>query len=249
MRKVIIAGNWKMNKTPQEALDFVNELNEKQLDEQVAVILCAPYLALSEMKKAAQHSIKIFSENVHQEASGAYTGEISIDMLKSIDITGSIIGHSERRKYFNESDEIVNQKVQAAVKNDLFAIICVGETLEQREANQHKEIVSEQVQAALNGICSDDLKKVCIAYEPVWAIGTGKSASDDDAQEMCAFIRQQINKSYDHEQAEAMRILYGGSVKPSNVKGLMAQDDIDGALVGGASLEVDSFTELVNYNK
>lgn len=247
MRKPIIAGNWKMNKTPQEAVAFIKDLNEKTLDHNVEVVVCAPYLCLESMKKEAKDQIKVYSENVHYETSGAYTGEISTQMLASIGITGTIIGHSERRKYFNETDEVVSQKVKKCIEDSFFSIVCVGELLEEREANEHQAVVAKQVEGALVGVEEKDLQTLCIAYEPVWAIGTGKTASDEDAQAMCKFIRSEVEKLYSKDAADQLRILYGGSVKPSNVKGLMSQEDIDGALVGGASLEVDSFTELVNF--
>ncbi len=249
MRRPIIAGNWKMNKTKSEAIAFVNELKGKELDKSVETIICANITALEELKKLEQESMYIIAQNFNDHESGAYTGETSLDMLKDIGISGSLIGHSERRSYYNETDEVVNTKVKLANEHGFEAIVCVGELLEEREAGKQNDVVKEQVVKAFEGIDVASMKNFVIAYEPVWAIGTGKTASSQDAEDMAAFIRNVIKDLYGDDTASKIRILYGGSVKEANVKDIMAMENIDGALVGGASLKVDSFEKLINYKK
>lgn len=247
MRVPIIAGNWKMNTTIKEGLELVEEIKRAKLNEDVEVVLCVPFTSLLEIKKSLKGTnIKLGAQNMHWEDSGAYTGEISPLMLKDIGVDYCIIGHSERRQYFNETDITVNRKIKAALKHSIKPIVCVGETLEQRENNMEKEVVKTQVLAALEGIEKDDLENIVIAYEPVWAIGTGKTASADDANKMIGFIRDVIGQKYGDEK-EKIRIQYGGSVKPNNIKELMEKEEIDGALVGGASLKAAEFTEIINF--
>ncbi|HAM81596.1 triose-phosphate isomerase [Ornithinibacillus bavariensis] len=247
MRKNIIAGNWKMNKTLAEATQFVTEVKNKiPATDQVEAIVCAPFPYLASLVEQAKGSnVKISAQNMHFEDNGAFTGEVSPVMLKDIGVSHVVLGHSERREYFAETDETVNKKAHAAFNHGLTPIICVGETLEQREANETKSLVGEQVKKALEGLSKDQVTQSIIAYEPIWAIGTGKTASSEDANEVCAHIRQVVKELTDAATAEAVIIQYGGSVKPSNVDELLAQSDIDGALVGGASLEADSFLQLV----
>ncbi|GIO26357.1 triose-phosphate isomerase [Ornithinibacillus bavariensis] len=247
MRKNIIAGNWKMNKTLAEATQFVAEVKNKiPATDQVEAIVCAPFPYLASLVEQAKGSnVKISAQNMHFEDNGAFTGEVSPVMLKDIGVSHVVLGHSERREYFAETDETVNKKAHAAFNHGLTPIICVGETLEQREANETKSLVGEQVRKALEGLSKDQVTQSIIAYEPIWAIGTGKTASSEDANEVCAHIRQVVKELTDAATAEAVIIQYGGSVKPSNVDELLAQSDIDGALVGGASLEADSFLQLV----
>lgn len=248
MRKPIIAGNWKMNNTNKEALQLVESIKEISLNKDVEAVLCVPFTALQEVKKLiVDTDIKLGAQNMHWEESGAYTGEISPLMLKEIGIDYCIIGHSERRQYYNETDETVNNKLKSSLTHGISPIICVGETLEEREANKEKEIVKIQIIKAFEGINADDIKNIVIAYEPIWAIGTGRTASSDDANAMCAFIRDTIGEIYSEEEKNIIRIQYGGSVKPSNVKELMEKSDIDGALVGGASLKADDFVKLINF--
>ncbi|MFC7394565.1 triose-phosphate isomerase [Scopulibacillus cellulosilyticus] len=247
MRKPIIAGNWKMNLTLSEAHDFVTEV--KRLvppEDTVDSVICAPALFLDKLIEDTQgKELKIGAQNMHFEESGAYTGEISPVMLKDIGVSYVILGHSERRAMFAETNETVNKKVHAAFKHQLIPIICVGETLEERENGDTKSLVKEQVSKAFEGISADQAQTAVIAYEPVWAIGTGKSASVEDANEVCRFIRQTLVELYDQATADAVRIQYGGSVKPENIKTFMAESDIDGALVGGASLKPESFLQLL----
>ncbi len=248
MRKPIIAGNWKMNKTISESLELIEALKAQKFDEGVEVVLAVPFTSLSEAKKALEGTgIKLAAQNMHWEEQGAFTGEISPLMLKEIGVDYCIIGHSERRQYFNESDERVNKKVKSALKHKIRPIICVGETLEEREGGQAEKIVKEQVLKALEGIDKGDIEEIVIAYEPIWAIGTGKTASSDDANNMCRLIREVIGNKYDDTTKEKIRIQYGGSVKPSNIKELMEKEEIDGALVGGASLVAEDFIKIVNY--
>ena len=248
MRKPIIAGNWKMNNTNKEALLLVEAIKKITLNKDVEAVLCVPFTALQEVKKLIiDTDIKLGAQNMHWEESGAYTGEISPLMLKDIGIDYCIIGHSERRQYYNETDETVNKKLKAALIHEILPIICVGETLEEREANKAEEIVKLQIIKAFEGINANDIKNIVIAYEPIWAIGTGKTASSDDANTMCGFIRDTIGGIYSEVEKNIIRIQYGGSVKPSNVKELMEKSDIDGALVGGASLKADDLVKLINY--
>jgi triosephosphate isomerase (TIM) len=247
MRKNVIAGNWKMNKTLSEATQFVDEvINKIPATEQVEAIVCAPFPYLATLvEKTKGTNLKISAQNMHFEDNGAFTGEVSPAMLTDIGVTHVVLGHSERREYFAETDETVNKKAHAAFNHGLTPIICVGETLEQREANEMKSLVGGQVTKALEGLTKEQVASSIIAYEPIWAIGTGKTASSEEANEVCTHIRQVVKELTDDATAEAVIIQYGGSVKPSNVNELLAQSDIDGALVGGASLEADSFLQLV----
>ena len=245
MRKPIMAGNWKMFKTEAEAVDFAKKIKPLVADvHDRTALICAPYPALSKVWDELNNSnVALGAENLFWEDEGAFTGEVSAPMLKAVGCTYVIIGHSERREYFGETDETVNKKLKTALKHSMFAIVCVGEKLEQREDGSTFKVIEKQVKGALKDISDDQFDNIVIAYEPVWAIGTGKTASPDQAQEIHAFIRKLLPKAV----ADKVRILYGGSVKPANVKELMAKPDIDGGLVGGASLKVDSFSALVKY--
>lgn len=248
MRIPIIAGNWKMNNTISESLALIDGIKSNKLDEEVEKVVAVPFTSLSEVKKALEGTdIKLAAQNMHWEDSGAYTGEVSPLMLKEIGTDYCIIGHSERRQYFNEIDESVNKKIKSALKHGIKPIVCVGETLEERESGKEEIVVKEQVLKALEGVDKEDIKNIVIAYEPIWAIGTGKTASSDDANHMCGFIRKTIGDKYDENTKESVRIQYGGSVKPSTIKELMSKEEIDGALVGGASLVAGDFVKLVNY--
>lgn len=247
MRKPIIAGNWKMHKTIAEALEFVNDVKDKVDNDNVEAVICAPFTLLKDLKEATKGTnIKIGAQNMHFEEKGAFTGEISPLMLKELDMDYVVIGHSERRQYFNETNETVNKKVLKALEVGIDPILCVGETLEEREAGNTKDVCKVQVEKALENVSKEDLAKVVIAYEPVWAIGTGKTATSEDANDVIAYIREVVANLY-KELANEVRIQYGGSVKPSNVAEIMNQSDIDGALVGGASLEANDYVELVNF--
>ena len=247
MRKPIIAGNWKMHKTIKEALEFVNEVKDKVNSDKVEAVICAPFTLLKDLKEATKGTnIKIGAQNMHFEEKGAFTGEVSPLMLKEIDMDYVVIGHSERRQYFNETDETVNKKVLKALEVGIDPILCVGETLEQREAGKTKDVSKVQVEKALENVLKDDLAKVVVAYEPIWAIGTGKTATAEDANDVISYIREVIKGLYG-ELANEVRIQYGGSVKPSNVAEIMGQSDIDGALVGGASLASNDYLDLVNF--
>ena len=247
MRRKVIAGNWKMNMLPGEAIEFITELEPLVKDTKNEVILCVPYTDLFYALLTAQNTnIKIGAQNMHFEEKGAFTGEISPLMLKELDMDYVVIGHSERRQYFNETDETVNKKVLKALEVGIDPILCVGETLEEREAGNTKDVCKVQVEKALENVSKEDLAKVVIAYEPVWAIGTGKTATSEDANDVIAYIREVVANLYG-ELANEVRIQYGGSVKPSNVAEIMNQSDIDGALVGGASLEANDYVELVNF--
>ena len=247
MRKPILAGNWKMHKTIAEALEFVNEVKDRVNNDKVEAVICAPFTLLKDLKQATKGTnIKIGAQNMHFEEKGAFTGEISPLMLKELDMDYVVIGHSERRQYFNETDETVNKKVLKALEVGIDPILCVGETLEEREAGNTKDVCKVQVEKALENVSKEDLAKVVIAYEPVWAIGTGKTATSEDANDVIAYIREVVANLYG-ELANEVRIQYGGSVKPSNVAEIMNQSDIDGALVGGASLEANDYVELVNF--
>ena len=248
MRKPIIAGNWKMNKTIREASEIISEIKKETLSPDVETVLCVPYLSIESAKKSVEGTdIKIGAQNMHWAENGAYTGEISPLMLKELQVDYVIIGHSERRQFFNETDETVNKKVLSAIDHKILPIVCVGETLEQREAGIHKELVKNQVTAALKNIEKNLAERVVLAYEPIWAIGTGKTASSIQADEMCGLIRETLKEIYDEDTAESIRIQYGGSVKPDNVSELMSMENIDGALVGGASLKSSDFVKLINY--
>lgn len=247
MRKKIIAGNWKMNKVLSEANQFVEDIKNKiPANEYVEAIVCAPFPFLpSLVEKANGSRVKIGAQNMHFEENGAFTGEVSPVMLNDLGVTHVVLGHSERREYFAETDETVNKKVHAAFKHGLTPIVCVGETLEQREANETMSHVEKQVQNGLAGLTEEQVAQTIVAYEPIWAIGTGKTATSEQANEVCAHIRHVVKNMTSEPTAEKVVIQYGGSVKPANVEELLAQSDIDGALVGGASLEAESFLQLV----
>lgn len=250
MRKKIIAGNWKMNMLPNEAIKFIEELAPMVKETQNEVVLCVPYTDLFYALLTVQGTnIKVGAQNMHFEESGAYTGEISGKMLKSIGVQYVIIGHSERRKYFAETDEIVNKKIKVAFENELIPILCVGETLEQRDAGKAEKIITKQTELAIEGLTEKQVKELIIAYEPIWAIGTGKTATKEDANEAIKAIRNKIAKIYGQTVADGVIIQYGGSVKSSNAKELFEMSDIDGGLVGGASLNPEEFAKIVNYNK
>ena len=247
MRKPIIAGNWKMHKTIADALEFVNDVKDRVKSNEVEAVICAPFTLLKDLKEATKGTdIKIGAQNMHFEEKGAFTGEISPLMLKELDMDYVIIGHSERRQYFNETNETVNKKVLKALEVKIDPILCVGETLEEREAGNTKNVCKIQVEKGLENVSKEDLGKVVIAYEPIWAIGTGKTATSEDANDVIAYIRQVVANLYG-DLANEVRIQYGGSVKPSNVAEIMNQSDIDGALVGGASLEANDYVQLVNF--
>lgn len=247
MRIPIIAGNWKMNKTIEEAIKLVEEIKSFGLDKDVEAVLCVPFTSLHAVKAATEGTdIKLGAQNMHWEENGAYTGEISPLMLKELGVDYVILGHSERRQYFNESDESVNKKMKSALKHQLKPIVCVGETLEEREDKREKDVVKEQIIKAFENIDIEEIEKIVIAYEPIWAIGTGKTASSQDASSMIEFIRETMGGIYGDEK-DKIRIQYGGSVKPDNVAELMSKDGIDGALVGGASLKAEDFVKLVNF--
>lgn len=250
MRKKVIAGNWKMNMLPNEAIEYMTELSALVKDTDNEVIICAPYTDLFYVLMHAQGTnIKIGAQNMHFEESGAYTGEVSGKMLKSIGVEYVIIGHSERRQYFAETDETVNKKIKAAFANDLKPIVCVGESLEQREAGKTEEIITTQTRLALDGLTNEQVKNTIIAYEPIWAIGTGKTATSEDANNSIKSIREEISKIYGKDVADCVIIQYGGSVKSTNAKELFTTSDIDGGLVGGASLKPEEFSKIVNYDK
>lgn len=248
MRKPIIAGNWKMNNNIEESLKLVEEIKAITLNKDVEAVLCVPFTDLKDVKKAIKNTdIKLAAQNMHWEENGAYTGEISPNMLNELGVDYVLIGHSERRQYFNETDETVNKKVISALVHDILPIICVGETLEERESNREKQIVKDQVTKALKDVDKNAIGKIVIAYEPIWAIGTGKTASSDQANEIIGFIREIIGDIYSQTEKQIIRIQYGGSVKPDNVAELMGKSDIDGALVGGASLKAEDFAKLINF--
>lgn len=248
MRRKVIAGNWKMNKSPADVEEFMSAFSTLVENTQNEVILCVPYIDLfTAIEKARGTDIKIGAQNMHYKDNGAFTGEISAKMLQDIGVEYVIIGHSERRQYYNETDETVNLKIKSALEHNLKPIVCVGETLEQREAGITNSFVSEQIRKAFDGIESSMLKNIIVAYEPIWAIGTGKTASSEDANDVCKCIREELKKMYANE-SENVIIQYGGSVKSSNARELFEMSDIDGGLVGGASLDADEFSKIVNYN-
>lgn len=248
MRKPVIAGNWKMNKDIKEATELINGLKDKVKDAKCEVIVCPPFIDLPAVVEAAKGTnIKVGAQNMHFEEQGAFTGEVSPLMLKSLGIEFVIIGHSERRQYFAETDETVNKKVHTAFKHGLIPIMCVGETLEQREQNKTFDIIENQIKKDLKGLEKDQVEKMIIAYEPIWAIGTGKTATSEDANDVIKFIREKVADMFGKDTADKVRIQYGGSVKSSTIKEQMAMSDIDGALVGGASLKVEEFAAIVNF--
>ncbi|MCK9535971.1 MAG: triose-phosphate isomerase [Bacilli bacterium] len=246
MRKPIIAGNWKMFKTRDEALQFVYSVVNKVPDiNKVDSVICAQFTVLRCLVKRQGSNLRIGAQNMHYEDEGAFTGEVSASMLRSINVSYVIIGHSERRAMFNETDETINRKLHKAFENELIPILCVGESLTERESGQTEQIIGRQLDLDLDGLSKDQIKNLVIAYEPIWAIGTGKTASSATANETCGFIRQYIGQMYDDETAATIRIQYGGSVKLNNIDELMNMPHIDGALIGGASLNSDDFVELV----
>ncbi|APC42082.1 triose-phosphate isomerase [Clostridium estertheticum] len=248
MRKGIIAGNWKMNKTVAQAVTLIEEMKPLVKDAKCDVVVCPTFLCLDAVIKATKGTnIKVGAQNMFYEESGAFTGEISPGMLEDIGVDYVIIGHSERRQYFNETDEAVNKKLKAAYSHNIIPILCVGETLSDREGNITEKVLASQVKLDLEGLIKEQVEKLVIAYEPIWAIGTGKTATADQANETIAFIRATVGAMFGSEVAEKVRIQYGGSVKPSTIKEQMAKSDIDGGLIGGASLKAQDFAGIVNY--
>lgn len=246
MGKYIIAGNWKMNKLPSETYDFVKEVVEATKGAECEVVCCTPYVCLAPAIEAAKGThVKIGAENLHFEDSGAYTGEVSADMLVDLGVDYVIIGHSERRAYNNETDETVNKKIVKALAKGLIPIVCVGESLEEREAGITMDLISIQIKKAFAGVSAEDAAKVVVAYEPIWAIGTGKTATDDQAEEVCGGIRNILASLYDEATAKAVTIQYGGSMNAKNCAGLLAKENIDGGLIGGASLKAPDFATIV----
>lgn len=246
MRKKVIIGNWKMFKNNSEAIKFIKEVDGKVTKNTNRIAgIAVPYTALAEVRKVAKNII-ISAQNCHFEEDGAFTGEISIPMLKDINIEYVVIGHSERRQMFLETNETVNLKAKALIKNNMTPVLCCGESLETYEKGDTNKFVSEQIEKALVGINKDDVKKIILAYEPIWAIGTGKVATPEIAQKVCQTIRNKVKDLYDQNTADEILIQYGGSVKPDNIKEILGQPDIDGALVGGASLDATSYLGLVN---
>ena len=246
-RKLIIAGNWKMNKSVAESAALVEDIKRELADcRDVDVVVCPPFTSLSVVGEAlTDTTIKLGAQNMHWEGDGAYTGEVSAHMLRTLYCHYAILGHSERRTYFGETSEIVNKKAKTALANNLIPIVCVGETLEERDGGRAEAIVKSQVEASLAGLSNEQLAKTVIAYEPVWAIGTGRTATPQQAQEMHAFIRSVLVDMADDKTARTVRIQYGGSMKPDNAAELLAQPDIDGGLIGGAALEARSFVQII----
>ncbi len=252
-RKTIIAGNWKMNKTPAEAKTLIEDMKQ-QLDKDVykycELVLCVPFTDLQSAIKAARGSkISIGAQNMHFEKSGAFTGEISADMLKEMGVKYVIIGHSERRQYFNETDIDCNKKIKVAIAAGIRPILCCGESLEEREQNATMEVVRKQIKIALRDVPAEDIKKVVIAYEPIWAIGTGKTATAEQAGEVCSAIRDCLRELYGARAARAITVQYGGSMNANNAEELLAQPDVDGGLIGGASLKAPDFVKIANASK
>jgi triosephosphate isomerase len=247
MRRPIIAGNWKMYKDVNEAVELANEIKRSVFDvDNVEIVICPPFIDLSDVGEMLHESnVALGAQNCYWESEGAFTGEISVAMIKSVGCRYVIIGHSERRKYYGETDETVNLKIKAAIDGGLIPIMCVGETLEEREAGKTMDVVKRQVTGALKGFDETYLDPLVIAYEPVWAIGTGKTATPDQAQEVHAMIRGLLTELYSETFSASKCILYGGSVKPDNIKDIMGESDIDGGLIGGASLSSDSFSSMV----
>ncbi len=246
-RKLLIAGNWKMNKTVAEALDLVQGLRrELAAIKEVDIVVCPPFTVLCEVSKAILDSnLRLGAQNMSENSSGAYTGEVAAGMLKEFSVRYVILGHSERRQYQKEADALIAKKALTALASSLKPIVCVGETLAEREGGNTEKVVGMQVKGSLAGISKEQMGEVVIAYEPVWAIGTGKTATTEQAQAVHAFIRKTVASLYDDATARRVRILYGGSVKPGNTRELMSQPDVDGALVGGAALEIRSFSDIV----
>jgi triosephosphate isomerase len=247
MRRVIIAGNWKMYKTIPESIELVNLLKRSLVDiMEIEIVVCPPFTSLCDVREVVLESnIKLGAQDCYWEKEGAFTGEVSPRMLRSAGCDYVIVGHSERRQYFGETNATVNKKAKAALAEGLKPIVCVGERIEERKAGRTFDVVKDHVTNSLSGLSRDEMLKTVIAYEPVWAIGTGLTATKDEAQEVHGYIRGLLLKMYDAELAKAVRIQYGGSVKPDNIKELIMQEDVDGALVGGASLKADSFSQIV----
>ncbi|MFA5449446.1 MAG: triose-phosphate isomerase [Clostridia bacterium] len=248
MKRPIIAGNWKMNYTQAKTKELIKEIAPLVADAQCEVVVCVPYTNIEVARKAIRGTkIKLGAQNVHWANSGAFTAEISAEMLKELKVEYVIVGHSERRQYFGETDETVNARAKAALEYSLKPIICVGETLEEREAGKTAEVVIRQINAAFQDVDKTSLKRIVVAYEPVWAIGTGRTATAQDANDTIAVIRKALRKLYGKTAARALRIQYGGSMNPKNATELMAQPEIDGGLIGGASLKAEDFAKVVNY--
>ncbi|MCL2634497.1 MAG: triose-phosphate isomerase [Oscillospiraceae bacterium] len=246
LRKVVIAGNWKMNKTRPEAIELINQIKPLADNVSCEIVVCVPYTALETAIQAVKGTnIKVGAQNVHFEKSGAFTGEISADMLKELGVDYVIIGHSERRQYFGETDTTVNKRTKAALQAGLIPIMCVGELLEEREADITEEVVSRQIKLDMAGFTADEVKKTVIAYEPVWAIGTGKTATNEQAGEACGLIRNVIAKLHGKDVADAVTIQYGGSMNAQNAADLLKQEDVDGGLIGGASLKAEDFGIII----
>ena len=249
MRKKIVAGNWKMNMSLQEGIDLANEVNESLLNDAAAceVVICTPFIHLASVSGIIDYNVlKLGAENCADKAKGAYTGEVSAEMVKSTGAEYVILGHSERRAYYAETPEILKEKVKLALANGLKVIFCIGEVLEEREAGKQNAVVEAQLSGSLFDLTAEEFANIVLAYEPVWAIGTGKTATADQAEEMHAFIRKTIAAKFGNETAEATTILYGGSCKPSNAKELFAKPDVDGGLIGGASLKAEDFKGIVD---
>ena len=246
MKRFLIAGNWKMNKTTREALEFAEKFRKIMPERTDEIAIIAPFTQLAALRDAfAGTGVMTGAQNVHYEHYGAYTGEISVDMLKELGVDCCIVGHSERREYFAETDETVNRKLKVLLSEGIMPVLCVGENLETREAGGERAFVEKQIRADLSGISADDAAGIVIAYEPIWAIGTGRTATDDQAQEMCHAIRDMISDMYGRDTAADVLIQYGGSVKPRNAEAILSMPDINGALVGGASLVPEDFAEIV----
>ena len=248
MRIPFIAGNWKMHKTAAEARAFAEAFKALYKDTDVKTAICAPFVHLAILKEAfAGTDIKVGAQNAHFEDQGAFTGEVSVKMLEDIGVDYCIIGHSERRQYFAETDETVNKKLKKLFEGPIVPILCVGEVLEERDAGREKEVVGGQIRADLAGIAADDVRKLVVAYEPVWAIGTGRTATPEQANEMCGYIREVVSELYDDDVACDLTIQYGGSMKPANATELMAMEEIDGGLIGGSSLKADEFMQIIDF--
>ena len=251
MRKRIVAGNWKMNKTLNEGIELAKEIEqqiEKQEDKSIVVIIGTPFIHLSEVSKIVNHNfISIAAQNCSSEPKGAFTGEVSVEMIKSTGTEYIIIGHSERRSYFNEDNKTLNKKVKLVLENNLNPIFCIGELLDERKHDKQFDVVNKQLNEGLFDLTDEEFGKIIIAYEPVWAIGTGETATPDQAQEMHKYIRKLVSENYNAEIADNTTILYGGSCKPSNAQELFANPDVDGGLIGGASLKADDFIEIMIF--
>lgn len=249
MRKPIIAGNWKMHKVSSEGVALVNELAKLTADaKEVDIVVCPPFTTLAAVANALKDTnIHMGAQNMHFEKKGAFTGELTAEMLRDVCCEYVLIGHSERRQYFAETDETVNKKVKAALEGKLIPIMCCGESLEERQGGTTEEVVGAQVKAGLAGLSNEEVEKVVIAYEPIWAIGTGLTATADQANDVCAFVRRTVAAQFNQETADKVRIQYGGSVKADNIAELMGKSDIDGALVGGASLDAEGFSKIVKF--